>query len=144
MTTSWRYLRPLLGLAFVAGWILIFGPATFPLAPPVVQVLDPTEIKLSGGNAYYVVFRKAPALPLLGTGGDNPSQPWGSDLEIFENGARLGPAHTMHGTIASIGKGAYSHWGTSQDSGVLFSTSDNTDPHTNGRQYTISVQPRVY
>jgi hypothetical protein len=143
MTLSWQTLRILVGLAFVAGWIWVFGPATFPLAPTVVQTLDPTEIKLSGGNAYYVVFSKAPALPIFGTGGDNPSQPWGSDLEILENGARLGPAHTMHSTVANTGKGAYSHWGTSQDSIVLFSTSDNTDPRTNGRQYTISVQPRV-
>jgi hypothetical protein len=143
MIFSWRYLRPLLGLAFVAGWILVFGPATFPLVPPVVQVLDPADIKLSSGNAYFVAFRKTPPLPILGTGGDNPSQPWGSDLEILENGVRLGPAHAMHGNVATIGKGAYSHWGTSQDSVVLFSTSDNTDPRTNGRHYTISVQPRL-
>jgi hypothetical protein len=143
MTVTLRHVRVLLGLAFIAGWIFVFGPATFRLAPPVVQVLDPADIKLSGGNAFYVVFRKAPTLPFLGTGGDSAAQPWGSDLEILENGARLGPAHTMHGTIANTGKGAYSHWGTSQDSVVLFSTSDNTDPRTNGRQYTISVQPRV-
>jgi hypothetical protein len=143
MIFSRRYLRILLGLAFIAGWVAVFGPATFRLASPVVQPIVPADIRLSGDNAYYVVFRKAADLSVLGTGGDNPSQPWGSDLEIFENGVPLGPAHTMHGTIAKSGKGAYSHWGTSQDSVVLFSSSDNTDPRTNGRQYTIRVQPRI-
>lgn len=143
MTVPWRYLRILLGLVFIAGWVLVFSPATFRLAPTVVQTIDPADIRLSGDNAYFVTFTKASVPSILGTGGDNASEPWGSDLEIFENGAPLGPPHTMHATIAKNGNGAYSHWGTSHDSVVLFSSSDNTDPRTNGRQYTISVQPRI-
>jgi hypothetical protein len=56
-----------------------------------------------------------------------------SRLVIFEDAHPLGCAHADHAEIASEGLGRYSHWG----SWVLFSTSDNTDPRSNGRLYCI-------
>jgi len=47
----------------------------------------------------------------------------------------LGPAHTVHPEIRERGSGGYSHW---QDS-VYFSTSDNSDPRSNGRRYHAYV-----
>jgi hypothetical protein len=58
-----------------------------------------------------------------------------SRLELLEDGNPLGPPHQMHDVIRNKGNGAFSHWGT----GLHFSTSDNTDPRTNGRSYTIRV-----
>lgn len=59
-----------------------------------------------------------------------------STLALYENGKPLGPAHSMHVDVRNVGKGAFSHWRTA----LIFSTSDNSDPNTNGRKYTISVQ----
>ena len=58
-----------------------------------------------------------------------------SRLELFEDGKPLGPPHQMHDVIRNRGGGAFSHWGT----GLHLSTSDNSDPRTNGREYTIRV-----
>ncbi len=143
MTFPRWLLRLVLGLAFIASWIAVFGPATFRFAAPVVQTLNPAEIGSNGRHSYYVALRQSPSLPLLEIGGDNPAQPWGSALDVLENGKKLGPAHTMHGDIASIGEGRYSHWGSGEESTVIFSTSDNTDPRSNGRTYTVVAQPQV-
>jgi hypothetical protein len=54
---------------------------------------------------------------------------------LFENGFPLGPADSMHADIRAKGGGAHSHWG----SHLYFSTSDGTDPRTNGRIYAYHV-----
>jgi predicted O-methyltransferase YrrM len=51
-----------------------------------------------------------------------------SNLELFEDGKPLGPAHSKHKLIREQGRGAYSHWRGQ----ILFSASDNSDPRTNG------------
>ncbi len=50
---------------------------------------------------------------------------------LLEDGRLLGPAHTPHKEIWERGDGRYSHWGPA----VYLSTSDNSDPNTNGRRY---------
>ena len=65
--------------------------------------------------------------------GDAPSRERSSQLLLLENGAMLGPAHAIHDDIRSLGAGQYSHWGKS----LYFSTSDNTAPGANGREYSI-------
>lgn len=64
--------------------------------------------------------------------GDDSATPTKSILKLYENGVELGPAHAVHDDIRNLGKGRFSHWGTT----LLFSASDNTDPRTNGRTYT--------
>jgi hypothetical protein len=49
----------------------------------------------------------------------------------------MGSPHSLHVDIMKDGRGRYSHWGTS----MIFSTSDNTNPNSNGRTY-VAVQPR--
>jgi len=66
------------------------------------------------------------------SGGDNSTAKEQSILRLFENGVELGPAHSVHDDIRNLGKGRFSHWGST----VIFSASDNTDPRTNGRTYT--------
>lgn len=62
-----------------------------------------------------------------------------SPIELFENGKRLGPAHAELDDIIAVGGGLFSH---RQKNGttVYFSTSDNSDPNTNGRAYWL-VKP---
>jgi hypothetical protein len=57
-----------------------------------------------------------------------------SNLKLLENENPLGPAHSLHDHIRSLGMGRYSHWGGY----IYFSTSDNSDPRTNGRTYIFS------
>jgi hypothetical protein len=56
---------------------------------------------------------------------------------VLENGVPLaGPANSLHVNIRDIGQGRYSLWfGT-----VRFSTSDNSDPCTNGRLYSLQYE----
>ncbi len=54
-----------------------------------------------------------------------------SRLQLLENGRLLGPAHSSHADIRDKGGGRFSHWGDY----LYFSTSDGTDPRTNGRTY---------
>ena len=76
--------------------------------------------------------------------GDDSASLRRSRLLLLENGTHLGPSHSDHDDIAARGGGAYSHWGTS----IYVSTSDNSDPRTNGRRYqavwtATGTNPRV-
>jgi SAM-dependent methyltransferase len=89
--------------------------------------LDGFEAEL--GAAYVA------ALPPDIPPGDAPDTPYVSGLELLEDGVRLGPAHALHAEIRAIGSGRFSHWGR-----VLYlSTSDNSDPRSNGREYSVFV-----
>ncbi len=56
-----------------------------------------------------------------------------SSLCLRENGTELGPAHSVHATIQACGDGRYSFW----IDVVYFSSSDGSDPNTNGRVYSV-------
>ena len=56
-----------------------------------------------------------------------------SRLLICEDDRPLGPAHANQHDIRTIGQGRYVHRGRV----VFFLTSDNSDPQTNGRRYTV-------
>jgi hypothetical protein len=60
-----------------------------------------------------------------------------SRVVIYENGRPLGPGHTSYHDINELGGGRFSH----QPSGIIFSSSDGTDPGTNGRSYWAVVPP---
>ena len=61
-------------------------------------------------------------------------------LVLFENAAPLGPAHRLHTDIAITGTGQFSVW---QNGSLYFSTSDNSDPNSNGCQYSLDFgEPR--
>lgn len=66
---------------------------------------------------------------------DSNEQPKASSLRVFENGVEIGPGHSNHEEIRTKGKGRYSH-----KTGFLFlSASDNSNPLTNGKKYTYTV-----
>jgi pectate lyase len=86
--------------------------------------LSLSGVKSEGGYAYKIGQSIS--------GGDSESAKTQSILRLFENGVEIGPAHSVHDDIRNVGKGKFSHWGST----VIFSASDNTDPRTNGRSYT--------
>jgi hypothetical protein len=78
-----------------------------------------------GGYAYAVDQN-------FGTPGDTNTSLTSSILTLYENGAALGPAHSLHADIRQYGLGRFSHWGNQ----LYWSASDNSNPMTNGRKYT--------
>jgi hypothetical protein len=90
--------------------------------------LDPKNIRGVEGKAFLWT------LPQKCGRQDNPN--WSSTLIVYENGKKLGPAHTQHQDIRDNGSGRYSHWGGDPET-LYFSSSDNTDPRTNGRNYEV-------
>ncbi len=64
---------------------------------------------------------------------DYQSAPARSDTRLLESGHELGPPHSFHADIRTKGGGRYSLW----YGDFRFSTSDNSDPRSNGRHYTI-------
>jgi 16S rRNA G966 N2-methylase RsmD len=79
-----------------------------------------------GGKSYAI------ALPHLQFEADAIDAPRRSRLMVYENGVMLGLAHSLHDHIARYGNGRFCHWGRN----LFFSTSDGTDPNTNGRAYS--------
>ena len=77
------------------------------------------------------------ALPALESLADSPTAPARSPIILCEGNIPLGPAHTLHADIVAKGAGRYSHW----TSGINFSSSDGSDPNTNGQSYVV-VKPR--
>ncbi len=58
-----------------------------------------------------------------------------SAAAMLEDGVPLpGPANALHDDIRVTGRGRYSFWYNV----VYFAASDNSDPRTNGRRYSIS------
>jgi FkbM family methyltransferase len=54
---------------------------------------------------------------------------------LLEDERALGPGHALHDHVQQKGGGLYLHWNRQ----LYFSASDNSDPNTNGRVYTIVV-----
>ena len=72
--------------------------------------------------------------------GDDAGHPRRSTLAVYEDGVALHPAHSPRETIRRHGRGRYLHW----QERILFATSDNSDPNTNGRTYTWSTSPWLF
>jgi hypothetical protein len=74
------------------------------------------------------------------------NEPNQSPIVVCEKGRMLGPAHSRADDIRNYGRGRFSHWVGGAPNGarplprILFSTSDNSDPNTNGREYSV-IEP---
>jgi len=100
-----------------------------------LAAVHPTELEHQEGYAYLYRGRWTGL-----TEPDNNSFPRRSRLIVVENGKLLGPAHAAHVEIRTEGAGRYSHWeGDPPSPYLLFSTSDNSDPRSNGRLYHVGV-----
>jgi hypothetical protein len=73
--------------------------------------------------------------------GDTPEDNHRSPVELYENDVKLGPAHSTLAEIVNEGHGRYLHEaGRGHGSWTTWSSSDNTNPMTNGRTYWL-VKP---
>ncbi len=95
--------------------------------PPTSLVLRP-PFPLNGGHGYTAALPEA--WPADDPDGDR------SALALFEDGKPLGPGHTVHADVRALGGGRFSHW----DGHLYFSSSDGSDPNTNGRTYTAEYR----
>lgn len=82
------------------------------------------------GHCFYTM------LPELEASGDSDSDRKRSHVMLFEDGVPVGFPHVRPHEIAAYGAGRYSHWGAK----FQFSSTDNTDPNTNGRRYTVAPE----
>jgi hypothetical protein len=99
--------------------------------PPNVNSFSGIQKHAEGEFMFMIAFDR------YGKQADTPEQPARSPLTLYENEQPLGPAHSTTGEIKDRGGGRYLHLPTV----VYFSTSDNTDPRTNGRQYSWTLDP---
>jgi hypothetical protein len=101
-----------------------------PPPAPFEEKLDPKKIKGGGLDNHQNPIRGYSYELQYGAPSDQVAN---SQLMLLENGRPLKP-HQAHVLIGSDGLGRFSHWGAH---GLLFSSSDNTDPRTNGREYKV-------
>jgi hypothetical protein len=104
-------------------------------SPAVVGAIDPSAVKPEIGRAYVVAVPfESYFFELPSDGVSNRSK-----LRLFEDGKELREAHAPHADVRESGSGRYSHWYRQ----IWFSSSDNTDPRTNGRRYEIASPSQV-
>ena len=88
-------------------------------------------------------LKQSSSWPLLEIGGDSPVQPWGSALRSSRTGPSSAPLTPCMAISPASAAGAIRIGQAEQESTIIFSTSDNTDPRSNGRTYTVIAQPQV-
>jgi hypothetical protein len=130
----------------VAVLLLDLAAVVASIAAPTMHVqVDKGAIRFREGHAFMYPVQEGRWLPFFPycAQSDANDEFVASNLILREDGALLGPAHTMHDQIIDAGMGAYSHWGRN----IVFSSSDNTDPRVNTHVYTFShhavLDPRL-
>jgi len=104
----------------------------------VTRDIDVASLTHWRGNSYAVsILDQLPrgvAGALLRVEFDSNESPTASSLRLIEQGVQIGIPHSLHAEIAEVGQGRFSHWGND----LVLSSSDNSDPRTNGRSYAVS------
>jgi hypothetical protein len=118
---------------FSAALWLKYSYAEPPKPAGVLFRLNRPFFELQGSDIAFAV--KVPSLDKLSDSLDAPKR---SPFLLFENDRPLGPAHSEHAEIREHGHGRFSHW---NDSGFIFSSSDGTNPKSNGRTYWAVIPP---
>jgi hypothetical protein len=111
-----------------AGWLT----RTAMLAPAAIGPLK--------GNAFQIPMSEAwsPSwFVSLFYPSDSMSEPAISSMQLTEGLRPLGPPHSFHQDIIEKGSGRFSNW----NNWLVFSASDNSDPRTNGRAYSVADAP---
>jgi hypothetical protein len=97
--------------------------------------LAPAAMVPEQGYAYTVALASPhPRLLRLGLG-EPQAGARGAALTLIEDGRTLGPAGALHHDIRDQGGGRYALSGAE----LYFAASDNTDPRSNGRRYSVMV-----
>lgn len=109
-------------------------------APLQTFRLEPGQIHHYGGNCYTHVVPVSLFSNL-------PAEAGELAVTVLEDNQILGPSVPSHALIRRWGEGGFNLWynpGAGHERGaaqIYFSTSDNSDPRTNGRTYTLVNQP---
>lgn len=93
------------------------------------SVLLKPPFRREDGNCWIADLQEA-----LAAEADCNEAPQRSRWLLYENDTPVGPPHQVHAAIREAGAGRHSHWGGN----LYFSTSDNSDPNTNGRRYVLA------
>jgi hypothetical protein len=114
---------------FVLFKSFIFGLISIEIAVPI----DPSRVNHYDGYLYTakIEHELSPLFEVI----DESLERAPDNLTLTENGRALGPAHTSHNEIQAKGHGRFSHW----NGQAVFSSSDGSDPRTNGLNYVASV-----
>jgi len=134
-------------LVAIAAYLLVAYWLKISYVPPIVSKVEPkvagTKLLLQRPFVRFLdsdfgVIATDNLFVSLADSVDNNDR---SPIEIYENDKRLGPAHSHHTDVARTGHGRFSHW---RNGGAIFvfSSSDNSDPQTNGRAYW-AVKPDI-
>ena len=142
LVLTWRRVTPgmiergrriLVRLVAGAGAVVAAGILGWALFPPqAVWQIEADQVLPREGHAFAWVMPAPTLSPFATVRGDDADGGNRSGLRLSEDGKPLGPPHSVHRLISDIGAGLYSHWG---DDLIVFSSSDNTDPRSNGRAY---------
>lgn len=100
-------------------------------------VVDETSLQNPKGFAYAFVLKEQRGAWSF-TPSDNDAKKGRSEAVLMENERPLGPAHEPDSLIQQQGQGRFNHW---KDQ-LTFSTSDNSDPRSNGRTYRVILNMR--
>ena len=124
-------------IALVAAVALFFVAASM-LAPRLTTSLDAAGMSNDGGYAFVVGAGLRTHWPYsIPSNPDSTLAP--GDVRLTEDGKFFGTLEPNHAVIRQYGEGRFNFWqGT-----LWFSSSDNTDPRTNGRTYGIRVKSRL-
>lgn len=122
----------LVGLSLLFGLVITILAA---FAPILVVRVNSAEVRHDEGFAYTVPLGKHSSF-FFQLGSDGIDGAYASRLILLEDGKPLGPAHTQHADIRKLGDGRFSHW----THALWFSSSDGTDPGTNGRSYIAEAK----
>ena len=113
-----------------AGWVtrtaMLPAAAIGPLKGHAFQIRMP---EMWSSSRFVSVFYRS----------DSMSDPAISSMRLNEGPFALGPPHSLHQDIIEQGGGRFSHWNDC----LYFSASDNSDPRTNGRSYSVAEAPAV-
>jgi hypothetical protein len=113
----------------IAWWLKTsYVPSEEP--PGAVMLLYRPYNKLDDNGIAFVAHASR-----LGGMADSSDGPRRSPVILYENERPLGPPHSAHSDISKFGLGRFSHWNTAK--GFIFSSSDNSDPNFNGRNYWV-------
>lgn len=100
--------------------------------PTGAATLELSTAILASGFRYQLNFQ-------FGTPADSLQNLNQSQLQIYENGLVLSPAHSSDDDTGNFGLGRFRHWFDGITESLIFSASDNSNPKTNGRVYSFKV-----
>jgi len=126
------------GVALIVALFAVYFPVAVYLKHSHVPQPDPPKDRVwltgpyvplvEGGKAYLAWLPEFEGLA------DTLEEKHRSPIVLYENDRPLGPAHSPHKAITELGGGRYSHWPVV---GVIFSSSDGSDPNQNWKLYWV-------